>query len=95
MVDDGARLRLPSADQATSVYTAELDLDLGNLLASDSRGPDPSAFQVRRRGRRVAPPQADTRAAQEEATAACIAHGRDVLQRLIVRVQPFGYCAAS
>jgi hypothetical protein len=46
MTDDGARLRLPSADQATDAYTAELELDLGNLLAVDSRGPDPNAIQV-------------------------------------------------
>ena len=46
MADDGARLRLPSADAATGAYTAELELDLGNLLAVDSRGPDPGAIQV-------------------------------------------------
>ena len=48
MVEDGARLRLPSADAATGAFTAELELDLGNLLAVDSRGPDPGAIQVRR-----------------------------------------------
>ena len=48
MAEDGARLRLPSADAATNAYTAELELDLGNLLAVDSRGPDPGAIQVRR-----------------------------------------------
>ena len=48
MVEDGSRLRLPSADAATGAYTAELELDLGNLLAVDSRGPDPGAIQVGR-----------------------------------------------
>ena len=63
MVEDGSRLRLPSADAATGAYTAELELDLGNLLAVDSRGPDPGAIQVGALVASLRPPfTTDTRA---------------------------------
>lgn len=61
------RLQLPSADAATGAYAGEVDLDLGNLLACASRGPDADALAA-------------------DATAACLSHGRDVVQRLVVRV---------
>lgn len=87
-----ARIRLPSGAEATCVapgkiavlcagivlysltrsclrrgaFPGPVELDLGNLLAYEPRGPS----------------EADLK---KDATAACIAHGRDVLQKLVVR----------
>lgn len=47
-------------------FPGPVDLDLGNLMAYEPRGP----------------PEAELK---KDATAACIAHGRDVLQKLVVR----------
>ena len=89
MSDDAGRLRVPSATEATGAYAGELELDLGNLLACDARGPDPNALQVSasRPAAAAAGLPLTRRAArtQDDPTGACITHGRDVVQRLIVR----------
>jgi regulator of ribosome biosynthesis len=63
-----ARLRVASALEATDAYDGPLELDLGNLLACDPAPIDPEAY---------AGGDADAK------TAVALAHGRDVLQRLV------------
>ena len=68
MTEDAGRLRVASALEATGAYDGPLDLDLGNLAASDPSPIDPDVF-----GRKPS----------DVATAAALARGRDVLQRLV------------
>ena len=68
MTEDAGRLRVASALEATGAYDGPLDLDLGNLAASDPSPIDPDVF-----GRKPS----------DVATAAALSRGRDVLQRLV------------
>lgn len=68
MTEDAGRLRVASALEATGAYDGPVDLDLGNLAASDPSPVDPDVFG---------------RAPSDSATAAAISRGRDVLQRLV------------
>ena len=68
MTEDAGRLRVASALEATGAYDGPVDLDLGNLAASDPAPVDPDVFG---------------RAPSDSATAAAISRGRDVLQRLV------------
>lgn len=61
-------MRVASALEATGAFEGPLDLDLGNLTASDPSPIDPSEFGT------------DGGAGS---TAACLTRGRDVLQRLV------------
>ena len=44
MTEDAGRLRVASALEATGAYDGPLDLDLGNLAASDPSPIDPDVF---------------------------------------------------
>ena len=68
MTEDAGRMRVASALEATGAFEGPLDLDLGNLTASDPSPIDPSEFGT------------DGGAGS---TVACLTRGRDVLQRLV------------
>lgn len=55
-------------------FPGPVDLDLGNLMAYEPRGPPEEELK-------------------KDATAACIAHGRDVLQKLVVRCSALAHLA--
>ena len=61
MTEDAGRLRVASALEATGAYDGPVDLDLGNLAASDPAPVDPDVFG---------------RTPSDSATAAAISSGR-------------------
>jgi hypothetical protein len=86
-----------SATAATGAFPGPVSVDPGNLLVCDTVGPTPDALQVTRARlrttkrcfRRLTTPLCRSSPAllfQADATAACLSHGRDVLQRLLVRL---------
>ena len=69
MATDDGRMRVASALEATGAWQGPLDVDLGNLLVSDTAPLDPATFAADDGG--------------VESTAASLERGRDVLQRLV------------
>jgi regulator of ribosome biosynthesis len=69
MATDDGRMRVASALEATGAWQGPLDVDLGNLLVSDTAPLDPATFAADDGG--------------PESTAASLERGRDVLQRLV------------
>jgi regulator of ribosome biosynthesis len=69
MATDDGRMRVASALEATGAWKGPLDVDLGNLLVSDTAPLDPATFAADDGG--------------PESTAASLERGRDVLQRLV------------